>query len=79
MVAPMADRDIEKNVAKEQFVDTLRRLADALERGEPFRIQVQNKRFTVPGAAELVIEHEVEGEREELSLELQWTREAGAD
>jgi len=70
----MADRDIEKNVAKDQFIDTLRRLADALERGEPFRIQVQNQRFTIPGTAELVLEHEVEGDREEVSLELQWSR-----
>ncbi|MCG8419885.1 MAG: amphi-Trp domain-containing protein [Proteobacteria bacterium] len=68
----MAERDIEKNVDRTYFVDTLRRLADALERREPFRIQVQNKRFTVPQAAELVVEHEVEDGREELSLELQW-------
>lgn len=70
----MADRDIEKNVAKDYFVDTLRRLATAIENGEPFRIQVENKRFVVPGDAELVIEHEVEEGREELSLELQWSR-----
>lgn len=70
----MPERDIEKNVAKDQFISTLRRLADALERDEPFRIQVQNHRFEVPGTAALVIEHEVEGDREELSLELQWTR-----
>lgn len=70
----MSERDIEKNVVKDQFVATLRRLADALESGEPFRIQVQNRRFEVPASAALVIEHEVEGDREELSLELQWQR-----
>lgn len=70
----MAERDIEKNVTKETFVATLRRLADSLERGEAFRIQVQNKRFEVPQSAALVIEHEVEGDSEELSLELQWKR-----
>lgn len=70
----MPERDIEKNVAKDYFITTLRRLADALERDEPFRIQVQNQRFEVPGTADLVIEHEVEDGREELSLELQWTR-----
>ena len=72
----MAERDIEKNVDKAYFVDTLRRLADALERGETFRIQVENKRFQVPGTAELVIEHEVGSDREELALELQWSRSA---
>lgn len=70
----MSDRDIEKNVAKDYFVETLRRLADAIEKNEPFRIQVQGKRFEVPGSAALVIEHEVEGDDEELSLELQWSR-----
>jgi amphi-Trp domain-containing protein len=72
----MAERDIEKNVAKDYFIDTLRRLADALEKGEPFRIQVAKQRFEVPGSAALVIEHEVEDDSEELSLELQWTRKA---
>ena len=67
-----AERDIEKNVATSQFVETLRRLADSLEAGEPFRVQVQNKRFTVPGDAMLVIEHEVEDGNEEFALELQW-------
>ena len=68
----MADRDIEKNVPVAQFVDTLRRLADALEAGDSFRIQVQNARFTVPADAEIVIEHEVEDGNEELAMELQW-------
>lgn len=69
----VADRDIEKNVPVSQFVDTLRRLADALEAGESFRIQVQNKRFTVPADAAIVIAHEIEDGEEELELELQWT------
>ncbi len=67
------ERDVEKDVAKDQFIATLRRLADALEASEPFRIQVANRRFTVPSAAALVIEHEVDDGREELSLELQWS------
>ncbi len=68
----MAERDVEKDVPVSQFVETLRRLADALEAGESFRIQVQNKRFTVPADAAIVIEHEVDGGHEELALELQW-------
>jgi hypothetical protein len=31
-----------------KFVDALRRLADALEQGQPFTIQTANERFTVP-------------------------------
>jgi amphi-Trp domain-containing protein len=70
----MTDRDVEKVQDRVQFVATLRRLADAIEQGEPFRIQVAGQRFVVPGAAELSIEHEVEGDREELELQLSWTR-----
>ncbi len=70
----MAERDIEKDVSKDYFVATLRRIADAIESGEPVRIQVQNQRFEVPTGAALVIEHEVEDDSEELSLELQWKR-----
>lgn len=68
----MADRDVERNVNKGTFVATLRRLADALEAGESFRIQVVNKRFTVPADAALFIEHEAEGGEEELELSLKW-------
>jgi amphi-Trp domain-containing protein len=66
-------RDIEKDVSVDYFVTTLRRLADALERGEPFRIQVASDRFVVPAGAHLVLEHEVGEGLEELALELQWT------
>ncbi len=68
----MADRDVERGTTTEAFVATLRRIADALEAGESFRIQVVNKRFTVPKDAELSIEHEVEGDDEELELQLKW-------
>jgi len=68
----MADRDVEKDCSKDYFVDTLRRLADALERDEPFRVQVAGKRFTVPGSATLSVEHEAEGGAEELELQLSW-------
>ena len=68
----MTDRDVERNCPKDRFVETLRRLADALERDEPFRIQVANHRFSVPGAATLSIEHEASDGEEELELQLRW-------
>ncbi len=70
----MTDRDVEKNVPTAKFVETLRRLADSLEAGEPFRIQVANQRFTVPGDAVLAIEHEIEDGEVELAFELQFTQ-----
>lgn len=71
----MADRDVTRVQSKAEFVDVLRRLADSLERGEPFRIQVANRRFAVPASAELSIEHEVEGDAHELELQLRWSGE----
>ena len=68
----MSERDVERSVTKQQFIATLRRLADAIESGEPFRIQVLDKRFTVPASAELSIEHESEAGQEELELQLRW-------
>lgn len=70
----MTERDVERAQNRDQFVATLRRLADALEQGEPFRIQVAAKRFVVPVDAELSVEHEVEGDQEELELQLRWSR-----
>ncbi len=68
----MADRDVERNCTRQSFVETLRRVADALEKGEGVRIQVAGKRFTVPADAALSIEHEAEGGEEELELQLRW-------
>lgn len=73
----MTQRDVEKDVSTDYFVSTLRRLADALERGETFRVQVANRRFVVPAGARLVVEHEVGEGLEELSLELQWEPAGG--
>lgn len=68
----MSDRDVERDCTVETFVASLRRLADCLEKNEAFRIQVANKRFTVPGAASLSIEHEAEDGDEELEFQLRW-------
>ncbi len=69
----MTDRDVERDCTTETFVDTLRRLADGLEKGESFRIQVAGKRFTVPADAALSIEHEAADGEEELEFQLKWS------
>ena len=68
----MSERDVERDCTPQAFVETLRRLADAIEAGEAFRIQVAGKRFTVPAAASLSIEHEAAEGEEELELQLRW-------
>ncbi|MBL9101917.1 MAG: amphi-Trp domain-containing protein [Myxococcales bacterium] len=70
----MSERDVERNCTRQSFIETLRRLADALERDEPFRVQVAGQRFTVPGDASLSIEHEAGDGEEELELQLRWRR-----
>ena len=69
----MADRDAERSCSKEEFIATLRRIADALESGEQVRIQVVGKRFSIPANATFSIEHEVEGGEAELELQARWT------
>jgi hypothetical protein len=44
-------RDIEKAYPTRRFVEKLRRLADALEQGRRFRIQVAGERVSIPPAA----------------------------
>lgn len=67
------DRDIEKAYTTAQFVEKLRRLADCLEAGENFEIQVAGERIYVPDRAIFNIEHEREDGEEELEFQLKWT------
>ncbi len=69
----MTERDVERDCSASSFAETLRRAADAIEAGESFRIQVVNKRFTVPANAELSIEHEAEDGKSELELQFRWS------
>lgn len=65
-------RDVEKVYSRREFVAKLRRLADAIEQGQPFTIQVANVRFTVPADAEISVEHERTADQEELEFQLKW-------
>jgi amphi-Trp domain-containing protein len=65
-------RDVEKDVPARQFAAKLRRLADAIERGERFRIQVAGERVVVPPDAAIQVAHERGAGEEELELQLVW-------
>ena len=67
------DGDGEKVYSTSEFVAKLRRLADALQRGERFEIQVAGERIHVPAGAEFNVEHEREGREEEIEFQLKWT------
>ena len=65
-------RDIEKVYSVKKFAEKLRRLADALEAEERFRIQVAGKRITIPANAKITIEHERGDGEEEIEFQLKW-------
>jgi amphi-Trp domain-containing protein len=68
------DRDLEKSYTTKQTVAKLRRLAEALEHGKRFTIQIAGERISIPADAVLSIEHEREGEAEEVEFQLKWKR-----
>lgn len=55
-----------------EVVAKLRRLADALETGKPFRIQIAGERIHVPARAQFSVAHERDDESEEIELQLTW-------
>jgi amphi-Trp domain-containing protein len=67
------NRDVEKVYSTSEFVSKLRRLADALEAGKRFEIRVAGERIYVPARAEFNVEHEREGNEEEIEFQLKWT------
>lgn len=69
---PKKPRDVERLYSTAEVVAKLRRLADALEAGEPFRIQVAGERIYVPAQAEFSVEHERDDRAEEVEFQLRW-------
>ena len=65
-------RDIEKNYPLKQFVKKLRRLADCIEQGQRFQIQVAGERVSIPATAIINIEHERSDSSEEVEFQLKW-------
>jgi amphi-Trp domain-containing protein len=69
----MSNRDIEKGYTNAEFAAKLRRLADCVESGENFEIQVAGERIYVPDRAEFSVEHEREGSTQELEFQVRWS------
>lgn len=74
-MASKRKRDIEKRYPKADFVSKLRRLADAIENGERFAIQIAGERIFVPVNAVFNIEHERSAEGEEIEFQIKWSKE----
>ena len=69
------ERDVEKGYPKAEFVAKLRRLADALEKGDRFEIQIAGERLYGPVRAQFTIEHERSDVEEEIEFQIKWSRE----
>ena len=66
-------RDIERDYPLPRFIEKLRRLADALEHGERFEIQIAGERIYVPVRATYNIEHERGDGQEEIEFQIKWS------
>lgn len=66
-------RDIEKTYTTQQMVAKLRRLADCLEQGKRFQIQIQGEKIRVPADAIFNVEHERGKKSEEVEFQFKWT------
>ena len=65
-------RDVERVYSTGDVVAKLRRLADALETGKPFRLQIAGERIRVPARAQFSVEHERGDDEEEIEFQLKW-------
>lgn len=71
----MTDRDLTKTYTRAQFVNKLRRLADAIESQQAFVIQVAGERLRIPASAAFNIEHERSDGEQELEFQVTWPSE----
>lgn len=67
-------RDIEKVYTKKEFIQKIRRLADALEQDKKFNIQVAGERIYIPKEAIINIEHEKGKTEEEIEFQIKWQK-----
>ncbi len=70
------ERDVTKKYPVKQFIQKIRRLADGLETGEQFIIQIAGERIRVPKHAIVTVEHERDGDGEEIEFQITWKNEA---
>ena len=68
------ETDVEKSYSNREVVAKLRRLADALETGKTFEIQIAGNRVYVPADATVEFEYAREDDEEEVEIELKWKR-----
>ena len=71
-MAKKIERDIEKTYTTKQMVAKLRRLADSLENGKQYKIQIAGEKISIPTKAVFNIEHERGKKTEEVEFQFKW-------
>ena len=67
------ERDASKSFSAQEFAAELRRLADALEAGKSFEIEIEGEMVAIPMEAVCSVEHErSEDGEEEIEFQLAW-------
>ena len=68
------EKEVEKSYANRDSAAKLRRLAEALEEGKAFEIQIAGQRVYVPAYASVEFEYSREGDEEEIEIEVKWRK-----
>lgn len=68
-----ADRDLDTNYDISAFANELRRLADALEAGEDYTIDIEGEEVLVPEDVSLSISYGCDDDGGELEFQLSWS------
>jgi amphi-Trp domain-containing protein len=68
----MEEIEVEKGYSNKQTAEKLRRLAESIEQGKAFEIQVKGQRIYVPADAEIDFEYERIENVHELEVEIKW-------
>jgi len=71
--AMIEDRDTEVTHDVPSFAAELRRLADALESGEDYMIDIDGEEITIPADARFSVAHEREDGEVELEFQISWS------
>ena len=71
------ESEVEKSYTPAQTADKLRRIANAIETGKSFRLQVGGNRISVPNNCRIEIEMQTDsGGAGEIEIEVKWNRAA---
>lgn len=68
----MDEIEVEKGYSNKATAEKLRRLAESIEQGKAFEIQVKGQRIYVPADAEIDFEYERTENIHELEVEIKW-------